>query len=212
VRLARIEVEADLAAAEAVEQAALRLRAAVLGRSRTSARRDVTPEDVERGPRWATVAAWLTVASVLPSAAWRVAVGLGVPLGWDQAQLDRQDIPGSGTGYVIGLSVASIAAAALTLGLVRPWGERVPAWVPVLRDRRIPAWPVVVLALAGAVAAGAVVVLSIANWPRVSGFDGRLTSGWALLMAACYAPAALWPVLLISVTVAYARRRLSPRS
>jgi len=161
-------------------------------------------------PRWALLGAWLAVASVLPSAAWRVAVGLGVPLGWDQDQLDRQDIPGAGTVYVVALSIASILAAALTLGLVQSWGERVPEWVPGLGGRRIPVWPVVLLALAGAVAVAAVVVLSVANWSRVSGFEGRLTSGWALLMAACYAPAALWPVLLVTVTVAYARRRSSP--
>jgi len=43
-----------------------------------------------------------------------------------------------GTVYVIWLSVASIAAAALTLGLVYRRGDHVPSWVPRLGGRRLP--------------------------------------------------------------------------
>ena len=41
------------------------------------------------------------------------------------------------------------ALALLTLGLVRPWGEIVPVWVPRLGGRRIPPAAVVVPATAG---------------------------------------------------------------
>lgn len=162
-------------------------------------------------PRWAVVCAWTTVACVLPSSAWRTAVGLGVPLGWSQAHLRLERIPGYGTFYVIGLSVASLAATTLTLGLVYRWGEQIPARIPLLGGRRLPVWLVAAVAVAGAVIVTGIVGLSIAHWSSVSGFSDRPTSGWALLMAACYAPAVLWPPLLLATTLAYIRRRTRRR-
>ncbi len=162
-------------------------------------------------PRWAVICAWVTLASVLPSCAWRTAVGLGVPLGWSEAHLRLEHIPGDGTFYVIRLSGVTIAAAALTLGLVYQWGERVPTGVPLLGGRRLPVWPVAAVAVAGAIVVSGIVGLSIAHWSSVSGFSDRPMSAWALLMAACYAPTLLWPPLLLTVTLAYLRRRTSRR-
>ena len=158
-------------------------------------------------PRWAVLTAWGALASVVPSSIWRTAVGLGVPLGWSPAHLRLEHIPGSGTAYVIWLSVASVAAAALTLGLVYHWGEQVPSWVPVLGGRRLPVRPVVAMAVAGALLVAVLIALSIAHWPAVSGFRERPASAPALLMLACYAPAVLWPPLLLATSFAYARRR-----
>jgi hypothetical protein len=157
------------------------------------------------------VCAWTTVACVLPSSAWRTAVGLGVPLGWSQSQLQLQRIPGYGTFYVIGLSAASIAATALTLGLVYRWGEQIPSRIPLLGGRRLPVWLVAAVAVAGAAIVAGIVGLSIAHWSSVSGFSDRPTSGWARLMAACYAPAVLWSPLLLITTLAYIRRRTCRR-
>ena len=162
-------------------------------------------------PRWAVICAWVTVACVLPSCAWRTAVGLGVQLGWSEAHLRLEHIPGDGTSYVIRLSGAMIVAAALTLGLVYRWGEQVPARVPLLGGRRLPVWPVAAVALGGAIAVSGILWLSIAHWSSVSGFSDRPMSAWALLMAACYAPTLLWPPLLLTVTLAYLRRRTSRR-
>ncbi len=173
---------------------------------------DPAASDVAEGtPRWAVASAWATVACVLPSAGWRTAVGLGVPLGWSEAHLRMEHIPGLGTLYVIGLSAASIAAAALTLGLVYRWGEQVPAGVPLLGGRPIPVWPVVAAAVVGALLVAAIVWLSVTHWSDVSGFSDRPSSGWALLMIACYAPAMLWPPLLLATTYAYVRRRAGRR-
>ena len=167
----------------------------------------MTDRAVPGTPRWAVVAAGAAVASVVPSSVWRIAVGLGVPLGWTDEQLRSQDIPGGGTAYVIGLSLVSVAAASLTLGLVRPWGERVPARVPVLGGRRIPTLAVTTLAVAGAVMVLGICALSVVNWDSVSGFRGRTWSPGGLLMIACYAPALLWGPLLLAVTWAYWVRR-----
>lgn len=154
-------------------------------------------------PRWARVAAWATVACVTPSAVWRVAVGFGADLGWSERQLDRQDIPGSGTVYVVALSVLSLGAAGMTLMLVRRGADRLPSWVPGVGGRRMPAAVVVTIACAGAAVVAWICALSVANWDRVNGFADQPDSGWAAVMVACYAPALLWAPLLLAVTADY---------
>lgn len=160
-------------------------------------------------PRWAVAAAYATVASVLPAGIWRTLVGVGVELGWTEEHLRLERIPGYGTLYVITLTVLSIGCAALTLGLVYPWGEVFPSWLPAVGGRRVPTLLAVGAAFLGALAVGAIVVLSILRWDQVSGFAERPGSGWARLMVACYLPAVLWPPLLAAVAVAYWRRRTS---
>ncbi len=165
------------------------------------------PSPVPGAPRWAVVCAWATPGCVIPSGIWRTLVGIGVPLGWTDEQLRLERIPGFGTGYVIVLTLVTVSAAALTLGLVYPWGDRVPAWVPGAGGRRIPTWLPVSLATAGAATVAVLVALSVIHWSDVSGFADRPRSGWALLMLGCYLPAGLWPGLLLTVTWSYLRRR-----
>ena len=164
------------------------------------------PASTRPAPRWAHAAAWASVACVTPSAIWRTAVGVGIDLGWSADQLERQHLPGTGTVYVITLSAASLVGAALTLRLVRPDGDLVPGWVPVLGGRRVPVPVVVAVSLAGALVVGWVAMMSVRSWDQVSGFADQPGSRWALLMAACYAPALLWAPLLLAVTASYARR------
>jgi len=147
------------------------------------------------------------VLSVVPSAIWRTAVGLGVDLGWSQEHLDLEQIPGFGTFYVIGLSVLSLLASSLSLGLVRPWGERFLTWLPRLGGRSVPVLVGVVPAVLGASLVMAVTVVSIVRWDQVSGFADRPGSGWARLMVACYLPAALWSPMLLALTWDYWRPR-----
>ena len=164
-------------------------------------------EPVAGTPRWAVVAAWATVGCVIPSSAWRSAAGFGAGLGMSDEWRELQQIPGPGTVYVLSLSVLSIVFASLTLGLVYPWGERVPARVPVVGGRGYPTWLVAGLAAAGVVPLVVIVVLSAANWDVLIGAAGQPSTGWKMLATACYAPAALWPALVTAVTVAYVRRR-----
>jgi len=146
------------------------------------------------------------MASVVPSVIWRTAVGLGVDLGWNQQHLDLEQIPGYGTFYVIALSVVSLFAASLTLGLVRPWGERFPRWLPIAGGRRVPVLMAVVAAVVGASVVMTIGVMSIVHWDQVSGFADRPDSGWARLMAGCYLPALSWGPMLLAVTWDYWRR------
>ncbi len=169
------------------------------------------PDD--RAPaRWARWAAWTAIACVVPSGVWRIAVGVGVDLGWSQRQLELQQMPGAGTVYVIALTVLSLAAAGMTVALVRPWSERFPAWVPLVGGRPIPLSVVLTVSIMGAITVFTICVMSVVTWDRVSGFADQPGSGWAVLMAACYLPALLWGPLLLIVTGEHWWRRRSSGS
>jgi len=60
----------------------------------------------------------------------------GANVGFAQAGLFRSNA--AGTAYVLGLEAVQVTAGVLCLGLIRPWGERVPRWVPRLGGREIP--------------------------------------------------------------------------
>jgi hypothetical protein len=158
-------------------------------------------------PRHVVVAAHLTALTVLPSGVWRVALGCGLTLGFARADLRTDGMPGWGTVMVVGLSVLTETLALLTLGLVKPWGEIVPGWVPVLGGRRVPPAAAVVPATLGGLMLTAIWVFAL-----MGVFTGRLDEisgvGWRVLIIACYLPALLWGPLLLWVTWHYRRRRL----
>jgi hypothetical protein len=152
-------------------------------------------------PRWAAVAAHLVPITTLPSGLWRVPLALGFPMGIVGVRLHWWE-----PAYIIGLSLVTEAAALLTLGLVRPWGERVPGWVPLLGDRRVPPLAAVVPASIGAVLLALIWAYAFRDFPEFGGI--RFThDGWKVLMIASYLPLLLWAPLLAAVTVAYYRRR-----
>jgi hypothetical protein len=160
-------------------------------------------------PRWAVVAAHIVPLTTLPSGLWRLALGIGIPVGFTGELADLYGAPGWITPYVVVLSLAAEACALLTLGLVEPWGERVPGWVPRLRGRRIPTSAVVVPAALGALAITFINWTSAAMWfgPENNG-DPDAPHGLAgFVMAVAYAPMLAWGPLLGAVTFAYVRRR-----
>jgi hypothetical protein len=160
-------------------------------------------------PRWVVLAAHAVPLTVVPSGLWRIAQGAGVPVGFTGELADVFAAPGWITLYVIALSLVAEGLALLTLGLVRPWGERVPRWLPVLGGRPVPVMAAVVPAALGAVAVTVVTVVGAAVWygPENNG-DPEAPQGIAgLVMTACYAPMLLWGPLLAVVTAAYHRRR-----
>jgi len=160
-------------------------------------------------PRWAVTAAHATLLTTLPSGVWRIFAGFGFNLGFTE-EFWGPHMPGWGTAYVIALSVVCEGLAYLTLGLVRPWGERVPTWIPWLGARAVRPWAAIVPATLGGLAL-------IAMWtPMIvlPFFGDRSPSPdeahgwWAMLMAACYLPLIAWGPLLLAVTYAYYRRRV----
>lgn len=161
-------------------------------------------------PRWAVGAAHIVAWSTVPSGVWRVALVLGVPVGVMEREEFLAAFPHEsvliGLTYVLLIGAVAEAASYLTLGLVRPWGEVVPRWVPLLGGRPVDHRIAVLAASLGAVA------VTFLWW--VLFFGGLLTSpspdpgisaGEALFVAA-YAPLLLWGPLLAAVTWSYHRR------
>jgi hypothetical protein len=157
--------------------------------------------------RNAVVLAHLVPLTVLPAGMWRTIMGFGYGMGFSRAAMQASHIPGWGSAWVVFLTVITEALALLTLGLVRPWGEVVPGWIPRLRGRRIPPAAMVIPATIGG-------VLLIGIWGFAVGrlFIGHVDqftggTGWWVLMVGCYLPALLWGPLLLYVTYLYHRRR-----
>ncbi|MCX5377298.1 hypothetical protein [Streptomyces sp. NBC_00091] len=168
-----------------------------------SARRD---PDVPRGITWAAYAVPLCA---LPSGLWRIALVVG----WPDWYAGHEWLPGE-RPYVLSLSLVAECLALLTLGLVRPWGERLPAWVPFAGGRVVPVRAAVVPASIGAFLATALGAYATLNYifhfvpPLNDNGEAFPTSGpgaWALW--ACYVPILAWGPLLAVVTRAYYVRR-----
>lgn len=166
----------------------------------------VTTENVLAPPRWAVIAAHAALLTTLPSGIWRIFAGFGFNLGFSDGFWGPH-MPGWGTVYVIALSVVAEGLAFLTVGLVRPWGERVPAWIPWLGGRAVRPWAAIVPATLG----GLVLTAFFMHMPLVFFAGGGAAEDeahgwWAVLMAACYLPLVAWGPLLLAVTWAYFRR------
>ncbi|GAB7181404.1 hypothetical protein ATKI12_1235 [Kitasatospora sp. Ki12] len=166
---------------------------------------------VPPAPRWARLAAKAAALSTVPSGVWRIAFGFGAPLGFTGATAAAfaEHQPGWGTVYCVALSALAEALSFLTLGLVRPWGQVVPRWIPLLGGRRVPPLAAIVPALLGSA------VLTVLG---MEGLFGRWADNLAtpdaphgfaaLVMTAAYLPLVAWGPLLGAVTVDYARRTL----
>jgi hypothetical protein len=163
-------------------------------------------EHGRRPARWAVVAAYLAPLVTLTSGLWRFGLVFGASMG---VVIDGEPMTVSGweTAYVIGLSVVAEATALLTIGLVRPWGERAPAWMPLIGGRRVPPGPVVTVALLGSLALMYLWVGTALAYAGDELGDSFVGSGWEALFVAAYAPLLLWGPLVAAVTFDYWRRR-----
>lgn len=161
---------------------------------------------------WAKAAGWGCLAAVAPSLLWRVAMLAGVDTGFAESELFRSS--GFGTAYVLGLDVAEFLGGVLCVGLVRPWGEVWPRWIPRLGGHTVHRLLPTTLGALGDIALYAILT------PLIVSFAGRwlgLTDAWVpttgmspaqttvLLLA--YIPLFCWPALLTVALVGYWRRR-----
>ncbi|MFC0007385.1 hypothetical protein [Micromonospora siamensis] len=163
--------------------------------------------DPERGwttaasaARWGRWATWTAAVIPLVYAATRFAWLLGIPLGIGEDFLAEMRETGLVWGGV-GLGAFATVGAVLTVGLIRPWGERFPRWLPGLAGRRVP--------VALAVVPAALVALSV-----TSASLALLTAPafWRLTedFSSAEAPMLLWPlwgVALGAAALAYHLRR-----
>ncbi|WP_328393901.1 hypothetical protein OHS70_04565 [Streptomyces sp. NBC_00390] len=167
-----------------------------------------TPNGTTRPPRWAVWAAHLTTLVVLPSGLWRIALVLGYPAGYtDEGFTDFESL--GAKVWMLTLSVVCELLALLTIGLVRPWGEVVPRWIPLIGGRVVRPMAAVVPAALGALAL-TVLWADVARWWTYPHDD--MTGTGNLVVGILYQPLLLWGPLLAAVTVSYYRRRASTRS
>ena len=159
--------------------------------------------------RWIKAAAYAVPLCVLPSALWRLwALADGLSPGCRQVTQAWEPY------YIAGLSVASFGAALLTIGLVRPWGELIPRWIPLVGGRTVPVRAAVTAASVGATFIFGVYAYALLNpifhfrvAPDIPGCPSPLHGPGAWVAVASYAPLLAWGPLLVVVTVAYYRRR-----
>ncbi|MGK5729510.1 hypothetical protein [Streptomyces sp. URMC 124] len=155
-------------------------------------------------PAWAERAAMGAALTNVPSALWRLAIAMGVPVGLAPSEYDTMGVPGWGSLWLVLLSVVSELFAFLALGLVQGWGEVWPRWIPFLRGRPIPVLFATGLAGLGTLATTVYGVLFV-----YTTFHADMdASPWGIcLLDIAYAPLLLWGPLLGATTVHYYRRR-----
>lgn len=126
------------------------------------------------------------------------------------------DIPLEERAYLLAvLPGVQLGLALLTIGLIRPWGEVFPRWLPVVGGRRVPVAFAVGAATTGAVLLLAMIsrsllmdLLGIEQQPLEPLPPGCTVPGWEVMR--WYAPMLLWPPLLLAVTWHYWHRRRRP--
>lgn len=158
-------------------------------------------------PRWARIAAHAAALTPLPSALWRFSIVFGFSGGFTAQGLINLDVAGSGWIYLVALSVVTELAALLTLGLIQPWGEVLPRWVPFLGGRPIHPKPVIIVASLGA---SLLIVLwtPLLLWWNTPHPD--MTAAGANIVGLLYLPLVAWGPLLAAVTISYAKRHRTP--
>ncbi|NQE93649.1 hypothetical protein HPY32_42785 [Nocardia terpenica] len=155
-------------------------------------------------PRWAVIAARLVPVAVLPFTLWRLGAVLGLPLG------EATNLPWWARGYIIAIMIVLEALAFLTIGLVSPWGEVVPHWIPALGGRPVRPLAVVVPALVGAVLATAGGLTFAYNCYTMLADPSSTEMGGPaqrVIFTLCYLPLAAWGPLLAAVAISYHRHR-----
>jgi hypothetical protein len=156
------------------------------------------------------VAAFAVPLCVLPSAAWRLGMVATTILGGDVPC-----VPGGTVErlYICSLSVASMAAALLTIGLVRRSGEVVPSRIPLIGGRTVPVRAATSAALAGATLIALLTVWGVYNGVTDAAPTKKLPPGCeppGLEVGVLYLPLLAWAPLLFVVTRHYYRRRTMP--
>jgi hypothetical protein len=158
-------------------------------------------------PRWANRLAHAIPLLVLPSGLWRLAVALGFSMGMlndaGKTEIER----GWPALYIAVISLLSEAIALTGFALVRPWGEVMPAWLPIVGGRPVRPRAAVAAATTGATAL--ILIWTVGFWDVWTGAQAdRMASPlWAAVFAICYAPLNLWGPALLALTWSYRRRR-----
>lgn len=163
------------------------------------------PGIVPAPPRWAIWAAHAAPLCALPSGLWRVAMAVGIPVGFSaEVMRSDYDAPGWGSLYMVALSVLIEALTFLTVGLVRPWGEIAPNWIPVIGGKQMRPLAVVRIAGSAALLISLITFMQLFLWFMID--DGNLAGTDRKVMGLAYLPLVAWGPLLGAATISYRRR------
>ncbi len=172
------------------------LRHAVRGACASCGRPGAAWTRPEAAARWGRVATLVAAAGPLPYGllrmSWLTPWPVGLPDGSDPAL----------RLFGLALGVAALGGAVATVGLIRPWGEVWPSWVPVLRGRSVPVRVPVV-------AGGLVAVVLLAASPAMIAIGVAGLASGDLFEAAFLLvfPTLPWGLALAAAVTAYALRR-----
>ncbi|MEU4608777.1 hypothetical protein AB0F43_37810 [Kribbella sp. NPDC023972] len=153
------------------------------------------PESARRWGFWATIVA---VLCPMPYALLRMTWLLPNPIGFDADQLNAE--PGIKL-LGLGLGLIALASGIVTLGLIRPWGEVWPRWVPFVAGRPV---PIKTAVIPGAVAATLLLVSSASLTGLLWSAEASLTRNIVYLLIF---PFPLWGASVALATAAYYYRR-----
>jgi hypothetical protein len=145
--------------------------------------------------------------TTLPSALWRLGLVAGFSLGYQPAWIADNATTAADRAWLIALSVLTESLALLTIGLVRPWGEVLPSWLPLLGGRRVPPLAAILPAATGSIVLTLLWALNPLMFTDLFQDPLEPQGGWQLLMATSYLPLVAWGPLLAAVTWAYYTRR-----
>ena len=164
-------------------------------------RRDASPRwtSPAAAARWGRWGVGFAVVAPLVYATTRLAWVVGIPLGISESLL--RQVHTEMIGAAAGLASVAICGAILTVGLILPWGEVFPRWMPVVRGRRVPP----ALAIAPASLVSVLVFAAGLGITRDVLRDGFSSVDWI-----ASAPGLLWPFWglgLGAATLSYYYRR-----
>lgn len=149
---------------------------------------------------WRVPVTLVAVACALPYGLLRLTWLTGSPWGMSEAELDAE--PGIRVmGLLLGL--AGLAGAALTVGLLRPWGRVFPSWMPRIGGRPVPLlFPTLTAGVVGA-------VMAVAGRSMVQQYVlDRLDGGSPDAMYLVLIPLPLWgPALMLAAWGYYLHAR-----
>jgi hypothetical protein len=161
-----------------------------------------SPAAAARWGRWAVA---IAVAVPPTYALTRLSWAFGIPLGGDAQQLRLVQTVEGGRVLIapLALGSAAIVGSVLTFGLIRPWGEVLPRWLPIAGGRRVP----LLLAIIPATIVSVLVLAAGLGIVRMWALGGFVVEAETWLGSVSML---LWPVwggALAAATLAYYYRR-----
>jgi hypothetical protein len=149
--------------------------------------------------RWGRWGVGFAVIAPLAYATTRLAWVVGIPLGISESLFVQ--VRSEMLGAAAGLASVAIGGAILTVGLVRPWGEVFPRWMPFIGGRRVPP----ALAIAPASFVAVLVFAAGLGITRDALRDGLGGVDWLARLPGLLWP--LWGIGLGAAALAYYYRR-----